>query len=78
LRGSLAAEEEMLDAAPAAFHQGVPPSSTGRWPSDANLAVKTRTEPMQRDAVSRHRMIDRKVSREDTTEGVHKWSRNVQ
>jgi hypothetical protein len=26
-RGSLAAEKEMLDAAPAAFHQGVPPSS---------------------------------------------------
>jgi hypothetical protein len=29
-RGSLAAEEGMLDAAPAAFHQGVPPSSTRR------------------------------------------------
>jgi hypothetical protein len=41
-RGSLAAEEEMLDAAQAAFQkfQGVPPSSIGRWPGDANLAVK--------------------------------------
>jgi hypothetical protein len=27
-RGSLAAEKEMLDAAPAAFHKGLPPSST--------------------------------------------------
>jgi hypothetical protein len=77
-RGSLAAGEEMLDAAPAAFHKGVPPSSTGRWPSDANLAVKTRTEPMQREGVPRHRVTERKVAREDTKERVHKRSRKVQ
>jgi hypothetical protein len=58
-RGSLAVEEEVLEAAPVAFHQGVPPSSTGRWPSDANLAVKTRTEPMQREGVPRHRVTKR-------------------
>jgi hypothetical protein len=44
--GSLAAEEEMLDAAPAAFHKGASPSSMRRFPSDANLAIRTRTEPM--------------------------------
>jgi hypothetical protein len=48
-RGSLAAEEEMLDAAPSAFHKGVPPSSIGRWPGDESMAVKTRTELMQRE-----------------------------
>jgi hypothetical protein len=37
-RGSLAAEEDMLDAAPAACHKGVPPSNIGWWPGDANLA----------------------------------------
>jgi hypothetical protein len=69
-RGSLAVEEEMLDAAPAAFHKGTPPSSI-RWrPGDANLTVKTRTQPMQREGVPRHRVTVKKVPREDTKEGV--------
>jgi hypothetical protein len=77
-RGSLAAEKEMLDAAPAAFHKSVSPSSI-RWrPSDADLAIRTRTEPMQRQGVPRHRVTERKVAGEDTKEGVHKWSRKVQ
>jgi hypothetical protein len=77
-RESLAAEEEMLDAAPAAFHKGVPPSSMRRWPSDANLAIRTRTELMQRQGVPRHRVTERKVAREDTKERVHKRSRKLQ
>jgi hypothetical protein len=58
-----------------------------------NTYLNTRTEPMQRDGVPRHRVTERKwdklqgyvhkvterkVSREDTKEGVHKWSRKVQ
>jgi hypothetical protein len=40
-RGGFAAEQEMLDAAPAAFQQGVPPRS-GRWqPGDTNLVIRT-------------------------------------
>jgi hypothetical protein len=77
-RGSLAAEEEMLDAAPAAFHKGVPPRSMQRRPSDADLAIGTRTEPMQRQGVPKHRVTERKVAREDTKEGVHKRSRKLQ
>jgi hypothetical protein len=77
-RGSFAAEKEMLDAAPAAFHKGVPPSSMRRCPSNADLAVRTRTEPMQRQGVPRHRVTERKVAREDTKEGIHKRSRKLQ
>jgi hypothetical protein len=58
-RGSLAAQKEMLDAVPAAFHKGVPPSSIQRWPSDANLAIRTRTEPMQWQGVPRHRVTEK-------------------
>jgi hypothetical protein len=36
-RGKLAAEQEMLDAAPAAFHQGVTPSSGGWRSGDAHF-----------------------------------------
>jgi hypothetical protein len=36
---SLAAEVEMLNAAPSTYHKGVPLSSIWRWPGDANLAV---------------------------------------
>jgi hypothetical protein len=53
-RGSLAAEEETLDAAPAVFHKGVLPSSIWWWRGDADLAVRTRAEPMQRQGVSQH------------------------
>jgi hypothetical protein len=76
--GSLAAEKEMLDATPAAFHQGVPPSSIRWWPGDANLAMRPRTEPMQRRGVPRHTVTKRKVAREDTKEGEHKRNRNLQ
>jgi hypothetical protein len=76
--GSLATEREMRDAAPAAFHTGVPPSSMRRFPSDANLAIRTRTEPEQRQGVPRHRVTKRKVAREDTKEGVHNRSRKLQ
>jgi hypothetical protein len=68
----------MLDAAPAAFHKGVPPSNMRRWPSDANLAIRTRTEPVQRQGVPRHRVTERKVAQEETKEGVHKLSRKLQ
>jgi hypothetical protein len=44
-RGSLATEEEMMNAAPAAFNKGSPPSTTRRWPSDANLAVERAQSP---------------------------------
>jgi hypothetical protein len=76
-RGSLAAEEEMLDAAPA-FHKVVPPSSIGLWPGDAKLAVKTRTEPMQWEGVPRHRVTERKVGREDADQVIHKRIRKLQ
>jgi hypothetical protein len=39
-RGSRAAEKDMLDAAPAAYHKGVPSSSTRRWRSNAMCRVK--------------------------------------
>jgi hypothetical protein len=38
-QGSLAAKKEMLDAEPAAFHQGATPSSIRRWPGDATRAI---------------------------------------
>jgi hypothetical protein len=56
----------------------VPPSSSWWWPGDANLTIRTRTEPMQLQGVSRHRVSERRVAREDTEEGVHKPSRKLQ
>jgi hypothetical protein len=76
-RGSRAAEEEMLAAALAAFHQGVPPSSIWWCSGDANLAVRTRTEHMQRQGVPKHRVTERKVAGEDTKKGVDKRSRDA-
>jgi hypothetical protein len=50
----------------------------GGDPSDANLAIRTRTELMQLQGVSRQRLTERKVTREDTKEGVHQQSRKLQ
>jgi hypothetical protein len=69
-RGSAAAEKAMLDAAPATFRNGVAPSS-GRWRlGDANLAMRTRTEPMQRKRVPRQGGTERKLARRDTRKGT--------
>jgi hypothetical protein len=77
-RRSLATEEEMLEAAPAEFYPGAPPSSSWWRPGDANLAIRSRTELMQWQGVSRHRVTARKVAREETQEGVHERSRKLQ
>jgi hypothetical protein len=74
----LAAEQEMLDAAQAAFHSSVSLSSGRVAADDANLSTRTRTELMQQQVVPRHGVRERKLAREDTKEGVHKRSRKPQ
>jgi hypothetical protein len=77
-RRGFATEQEMLDAPPAAFIEGVPTNHGRRRSGDANLTIRARTESMQRTRAPRHRVTERQFPREDTKEGVHNCSSTLQ
>jgi hypothetical protein len=53
-------------------------SSVWWWLVDADVAMKTRTEPIQWQGDQRDRVTERKVAREDPEGGVHKRSSQLQ
>jgi hypothetical protein len=73
-RRRFAAEQEILDAAPTAFHQSVTPSCGQRRPqlgANANLAIGT-TETIQRQGAPTHGALTRSFTGEDRNEWGHR------
>jgi hypothetical protein len=77
-RGSIAAEEIVLNTAPTTFNQRVPPSRARRGHGDRHLTVWPRTQAMHGNRVTVYRMSVKKFVREDTEERGHHCSARVQ
>jgi hypothetical protein len=77
-RGSFATEEIVLNTAPTAFNQRVPPSRAMRRHGDGPLTVWPRTRTMHGNRVPVYRVAVREFAREDTEERKHRNSASVQ
>jgi hypothetical protein len=76
--GSFATEGIVLNTAPTAFNQRVPPSRARWGHGDGHLKVLLRTQTMHGNRVPVYRVTVREFAREDTEEREHHSSARVQ
>jgi hypothetical protein len=77
-RGSFATEEIVLNTAPTALNQRVPPSRARWGHGDGHLTVWSWTQTMHGNRVPVYRVAEREFAREDTEEREHHSSARVQ